>query len=127
MTFLRSHLMPVLAIAGIADRVSIERGDITAMPFPPSAFDSAVSAHAMDHLGPGKQQGLDEVYRVLKPGGRFLMVVWVPGWTTFAMANVLSFFLTSKEHWRRMARQSGFAIEDEGLMNGMWWALLRKG
>lgn len=116
-----------LAIAGIADRVSIERGDITAMPFPEATFDSAVSAHAMDHLGEGKRQGLAEVYRVLKPGGRFLMVVWVPGWTAFAMGNVFSFLLTTKRGWRRMAGEAGFTIEDEGLMNGMWWVVLKKG
>ncbi len=79
--------------SGLADRVRIERGDLTALPFPDGSFDAAVSAHAMDHLGKSTEQGLREILRVLKPGGRFLLVVWVPGWTMFSVANVLAFSL----------------------------------
>ncbi len=122
----RNLLQRNLAIAGLSDRVQIESGDITRMPFPEASFDSAISTHVMDHLGRGKQQGLAEVYRVLKSGGRFLMVVWVPGWTSFAIGNVFSFLFTSKNQWRKMARAVGFEIQDEGMFNGYWFILLRK-
>lgn len=115
-----------VAIAGLTDRVQIESGDITRMPFPAAAFDSAVSTHVMDHLGNGKQQGLAEVFRVLKPGGRFLMVVWVPGWTSFAIGNVFSFHLTSKKQWRKLAHTAGFEVQQEGMFNGYWFVVLRK-
>ncbi len=115
-----------LRIGGIADRVTVEKGDITALPFSDGAFDSAVSAHVMDHLGPNKERGLGEIVRVLKPGGRFLLIVWVPGWVMFAVANVFSFFLTSKESWRKMARRAGFEIRQEGIHNGTWFMLLEK-
>jgi ubiquinone/menaquinone biosynthesis C-methylase UbiE len=115
-----------LALANVGRRVSIEAGDITQMPFPDATFDSAVSAHAMDHLGKKKRRGLSEVYRVLKPGGRFLMVVWVPGWAGFAMGNVFSFLFATKQQWRKMSREAGFEIQDEGLFNGVWYVVLRK-
>jgi len=115
-----------LRIAGLTDRVSIEPADLTALPFPEGRFDAAVSTHVYDHLGAQKAQGLGEVVRVLKPGGRFLMAVWVPGWTMFAVANVLSFFLTSKAAWREMAQQAGFQIVDEGVFNHAWFLLLEK-
>lgn len=35
---------------GLADRVEIKQGDITELPFPDAHFDSAVSAHVIDHL-----------------------------------------------------------------------------
>jgi hypothetical protein len=54
------------------------------------------------------------------------MAVWVPGWEMFAVANVLSFFLTSQEEWRRMARRVGFEVIDQGACNYAWFALLRK-
>jgi hypothetical protein len=50
----------------------------------------------------------------------------VPGWTMFAIANVLSFFMTSKGQWRKMARRAGFEIRDEGALNGCWFLLLEK-
>jgi SAM-dependent methyltransferase len=112
--------------AGLADRVQIERGDLTALPFPDRSFDAAVSAHAVDHLGPLKEQGLREILRVLRPGGRLLLVVWVPGWTMFAIANVLAFSLSPKKVWLRMAASAGFEVADEGMFNGAWFAVLQR-
>jgi SAM-dependent methyltransferase len=122
----RAALERNLRIAGLHERVQIEPGDLTALPFPDAHFDSAVSAHVIDHLGPHKQAGLAEIHRVLKPGGRFLMVVWVPGWATFSLANVLCFLLTSKAGWRKLAARVGFSIRDEGTFNGMWFAVLQR-
>jgi len=115
-----------LELAGLASRVEIAPGDLTALPFPDQAFDAAVSAHAIDHLGPQASAALREMRRVLKPGGRFLMIVWVPGWTMFAIANVLSFGLAPPRAWRGMAAEAGFAIVDEGRFNGTWFALLQR-
>lgn len=67
-----------------------------------------------------------EILRVLKPGGRFLLIVWVPTWTMFAIANVLALFLAPKRSWRRMAAGAGFVLGDEGMFNGSWFALLEK-
>lgn len=122
----RALLERNLRIAGLRERVSIETGDLSALPFDAEHFDSAVSTHVYDHLGHAKEQALREVLRVLKPGGRFLMAVWVPGWTMFSVANVLSFFLTSKANWRAMARRAGFEIIDEGMFNYAWFVVMKK-
>ncbi len=115
-----------LRISGVADRVQITRGDLTELPFADAHFDSAVSAHVIDHLKKHKRAGLAEIHRVLKPGGRLLMVVWVPGWVTFSLANVLCFALTTKAGWRRLVGEVGFTIRDEGVFNGMWYAVLER-
>jgi SAM-dependent methyltransferase len=115
-----------LHLANLTSQVDIKRGDLTALPFPDATFDAAVSAHAIDHLGAQAPNGLREMLRILKPGGRFLLIVWVPGWTMFAVANVLSFFLASRRSWRRMATDAGFTISDEGRFNGNWFAVLQK-
>ncbi len=122
----RKLLARNLRLAGLSDRVEIQAADLTALPFPEGHFDGAVSTHVYDHLGDMKEQGLREVVRVLKPGGRFLMAVWVPGWTMFTVANVLSFFLTSKAAWREMATRAGFKVVDEGAFNHAWFVLLEK-
>ena len=115
-----------LSLAGLIGRVSIERADLTQMPFEAGAFDAAVSTHVYDHLGAAKQRGLEEVFRVLRPGGRFLMAVWTPGWSMFAVANIFSLFLTSKARWRSMAAGAGFVNIDEGMFNSTWFVLLEK-
>ena len=115
-----------LRAAGLTERVKMETADLAALPFDDASFDSAVSTNVYDHLGREKQQALRELLRVLKPGGRFLMAVWVPGWAMFAVANALSFFLTSKEGWRAMARHAGFEVVDEGTFNYAWFVVLKK-
>jgi SAM-dependent methyltransferase len=115
-----------LRLSGLSGRVTPQVGDLTALPFADGHFDGAVSAHAIDHLGRAKAQGLKEMCRVLKPGGRFLLIVWVPGWTMFAVANVLSLGLTRPSAWRRMAGQAGFHLHQEGHFNGHWFAVLKK-
>lgn len=115
-----------LRAAGLTERVKIETADLTALPFDAGSFDSAVSTNVYDHLGRRKEQALREILRVLKPGSRFLMAVWVPGWAMFAVANVFSFFLTSKHVWRTMARRTGFEIVDEGVFNHVWFVVLKK-
>lgn len=122
----RTLLERNLRLAGLSERVSVETADLTALPFPEASFDAAVSTHVYDHLGDQKAQGLREVARVLKPGGRFLMAVWVPGWTMFTVANLLSLFLTPKAAWRDMAARAGFKVVDEGIFNHAWFVLLEK-
>jgi SAM-dependent methyltransferase len=121
----RALLERNLRLAGLAETVQIEKGDLTQLPFPDAHFDAAVSAHVIDHLKQHKKTGLAEIRRVLKPGGRFLMVVWVPGWATFSLANVFCFLLTTKAGWRKLAGEVGFSIRDEGTFNGMWFAVLQ--
>jgi SAM-dependent methyltransferase len=122
----RALLARNLALAGLAEKVTVETADLTALPFAPGEFDAAVSTHVYDHLGAAKQRGLAEIYRVLRPGGRFLMAVWTPGLAMFAVANVFSLLLTSKARWRQMARAAGFQAIDEGVFNGTWFVLLEK-
>ncbi len=115
-----------LRAADLTKRVTIEAADLTALPFDNESFDSAISTNVYDHLGKSKEQALREVLRVLKPGGRFLMAVWVPSWAMFTVANVLSFFLTSKKEWRAMAARVGFETVDEGAFNYAWFIVLKK-
>lgn len=122
----RTLLENNLRLAGVTDRVRMQQGDLTELPFENASFDAAVSAHAIDHLGNAKEAGLREMWRTLKPGGRFLLVVWVPGWTMFAVANLMSFRLTTRGNWCAMARRVGFNIIDEGSFNGHCFLLLGK-
>ena len=57
--------------AGVADRVTVETGDMCALPFTTSTFDAVASMTAI-HNVPGEARrdlALSEMARVLKPGG----------------------------------------------------------
>ena len=113
-------------LAGIASRVTIETGDITNTPFPDNHFDAAVSSYMFDHLGDDKLPALQEMWRILKPGGRFLLVIVVRGYASFGMANVLSLAIDTREDWKQLFRESGFYLIDEGNINLGAYFLIEK-
>jgi arsenite methyltransferase len=58
-------------LEGVADRIELNTGDMTALPFEDNSFDVIVSNLAIHNIpGEGRRQALNEAMRVLKPGGR---------------------------------------------------------
>jgi SAM-dependent methyltransferase len=57
---------------GMASKVSLQRGDVTAMPFGDNTFDVVWTQNALQNI-PAKDRFYSEAARVLKPGGRFVM------------------------------------------------------
>jgi ubiquinone/menaquinone biosynthesis C-methylase UbiE len=62
-------------LEGVANRVELVTGDMTAMPFPSNSFDVVVSALAFHNItDPNeRRKAIDEAFRVLKPGGPLLI------------------------------------------------------
>ena len=63
------------AEAGCEDRVSFEVANALDMPFEDNSFDLVWSLESGEHM-PDKTKFLQECYRVLKPGGKMIMVTW---------------------------------------------------
>jgi ubiquinone/menaquinone biosynthesis C-methylase UbiE len=61
------------ASSTIADRITLVEGDAAALPFPDASFDAATSTQVYEYL-PDVDQALAELYRVLRPGGRALIL-----------------------------------------------------
>lgn len=58
---------------GLADRITLEVGDSEALRFPDNTFDAVTVAFGVrnfEHL----EQGLSDIYRVLKPGGTLVVL-----------------------------------------------------
>lgn len=55
----------------------IVAGDATSMPFPDGCFDKVIAAEVLEHI-PADQRAMDEIARVLRPGGT--AAVTVPAW-----------------------------------------------
>lgn len=54
----------------------VERADATRLPYPDASFDLVVAHMMLHHLGDAAaiEQGMREIFRVLRPGGRLLYV-----------------------------------------------------
>lgn len=106
-----------IRIAGAEQRVTIEQGDITATSFPDNKFDAIVSSFMFDHLGNKKQMALEEAFRIIKPGGRFLLIIAVRGYVTFGIANMLCFVFPTRKSWIKRIEQAGFKMVTDGKIN----------
>ncbi|MEO8032702.1 MAG: class I SAM-dependent methyltransferase, partial [Gemmatimonadota bacterium] len=60
---------------GVADRVELHTGDMTALPFEDNSFDVVVSSLAIHNISgrAGREKAIDEAVRVLRPGGRLMI------------------------------------------------------
>lgn len=61
--------------AGLSGRTQFQVADAQAMPFTDNSFDLVWSLESGEHM-PDKTQFLQECYRVLKPGGKLILVTW---------------------------------------------------
>lgn len=65
----RAHAQP----ADVASRVEFDVGTALELPFPENNFDAAVSVGSIKHW-PDRRRGVEEMARVVKPGGRVTIV-----------------------------------------------------
>jgi len=64
---------------GVADRVTVKRGDARQLPFPDSSFDLILSnfvVHEVD-TAEERRQIVNEMVRVLRPGGRVALIDFI--------------------------------------------------
>lgn len=62
---------------GLSDRVTFVQGNAEDLPFPSAHFDGYTIAFGIRNV-PRIQKALDEAYRVLRPGGRLLVLEFSP-------------------------------------------------
>lgn len=97
-------------------RAPLVRGDATHLPFADAAFDGLVCSNAFHHY-PDPPAALREIGRVLKPGGRAVLVdprrdSLLSRLTIFggeAMVFGMQVHLHDPAEWIAMCRQAGFA------------------
>jgi ArsR family transcriptional regulator len=95
-------------LQGIAN-VELRRGELEALPIDDERLDAATLALVLHHL-PEPGRALMEVARVLKPGGRLLIVDMLPHDRESYRQQMGHVWLGfSEEHVRRILGENGFA------------------
>jgi SAM-dependent methyltransferase len=79
------------------------------LPYEPASFDRAVAIHVLEHL-PNLPAALQEVKRLLKPGGIFSVVIPCEGGLAYSIGRRLTI---KREFERRYATSYKWFIENE--------------
>jgi SAM-dependent methyltransferase len=105
--------------------VELKLADIRKLPHPDESFDWAISVATYHHLGGGEhREALQELKRVLKPGGEAFITVWnrcqprfwfkpkevkVP-WRQKGKTLYRRYYLFSYAELEKLAKEAGFEI-----------------
>lgn len=114
------------AARGLAGRIDFVKVAPGSFPFPPESFDIVFSKDSIVHI-PDKHALMVEVFRVLKPGGRFVASDWLighegapsPAMATYIKAEGLDFGMASPARYLDAMAQAGFT--DTGIVNRNPW------
>jgi ubiquinone/menaquinone biosynthesis C-methylase UbiE len=98
-------------------RLTLVRGDGTAMPFGDASFDVAITAHVL-HLIEDWRAALAEIRRVLSPGGLYLFCEQV--WNESSVRRAF------RREWNEISSRQGMAIEPPGAWGAEVLAELRE-
>lgn len=124
------RILDNLKAAGVSDRAKLQQGDMRALPFPDSSFDSAISAWAIDHLRTDDvRKGLREAKRVLKPGGDLLiMAMYKDGYMRMIFGPfMMHSSFRGVARWEELLREAGFEPLENGKMPMSLYFLARTG
>jgi SAM-dependent methyltransferase len=90
--------------------VGVVTGDCqTRLPFEDASFDRALAIHVLEHL-PDLPAALAEIHRLLKPGGRFVIVIPCEGGLAYSLARRIS---AQRIFEKRYGMSYRFFIEQE--------------
>jgi ubiquinone/menaquinone biosynthesis C-methylase UbiE len=89
-----------------AGRVELKQGDVAALPYGDDSFDKAFAIHSI-YFWPKPTQGLQELRRILKPGGLLAMTILPKDkWKRTPPADIFTFY--GAGDIERLFSESGF-------------------
>jgi len=116
-------------IEGVRDKVEFKTGNVLSIPFPDDSFDVVTCSSVVNnlHTEAEKSNALKEIFRVLKPGGRFFLMEPIKSLDTFFLFTPLAFWqLSSKDLWSELLERAKFASPEYSYWSGMGIFLTEK-
>jgi ubiquinone/menaquinone biosynthesis C-methylase UbiE len=97
-------------LEGVGDRVEIRHGNALEIPYPDDTFNLVTSSSVMHdiHSDMDKKKALEEVYRVLKPGGTFIALELFRDVRMWSMMLFFSLVWKTERFWRTLFSTSNF-------------------
>lgn len=110
-----THARALIAKEGLMGQIGFVKAAPGPLPFGPQSFDVVFSKDSLVHI-PDKGPLMAEVFRVLKPGGRFIASDWLighdgapsPAMATYIAAENLDFGMTSPAGFAKAMADAGF-------------------
>lgn len=99
-------------LEGVQEKVEFRTADVRELPFPDNSFDLVTASSVINNLKgePDRLKALNEIYRVLRPGGRFLLLEPLLDLRTLLLYTPLvAFVFSSKEVWLDLLDKTEFA------------------
>jgi ubiquinone/menaquinone biosynthesis C-methylase UbiE len=117
----------LIARAQLAMRIGLVKAAPGPLPFPPGIFDVVFSKDSLVHIS-DKQALMAEVFRVLKPGGRFIASDWLIGhdgapsaaMRAYIESEGLDFGMASAARYREAMHSAGF-VEVSATSRNAWY------
>ncbi|MGH8254279.1 MAG: class I SAM-dependent methyltransferase, partial [Steroidobacteraceae bacterium] len=105
----------LVARESLAGRIGFAKVNAGPLPFPPGTFDVVFSKDSIVHI-PDKHALMLEIYRVLKPAGRFIASDWLighddapsPAMADYIASEGLAFGMASPRRYQDAMRSAGF-------------------
>jgi SAM-dependent methyltransferase len=123
------RLMTNARIADVEQRSQAQTGDARELPLATGAYDGVISVAAIDHLPQdGIPKAIDEVARVLKPDGEFLLtIVNVDFWAWLASPHAVAHHpAVNPARWHAVLESAGFEVVEQGTQPGGMYFFCRK-
>lgn len=109
-------------IEGVAGNVEFRHGNVLHIPFKDNTFDIVNASSVLHeiHGDKNRQKAMEEIYRVLRPGGKFITVEILRKPKLFAIVLFFSFVWKTKKYWEDIINQSGFRNLKVSVFKGLF-------
>jgi SAM-dependent methyltransferase len=111
----------IARIEGVENKVKFQYGDPTNIPFEDATFDILTMDNMLHEIEEEelKIQALSEAFRVLKPGGRFVMLEWIRNRKMVTRLLFFAFVYKPLDYWNTLlAAYTDFQIGDHYVIKG---------